>query len=121
MGAQVQGGFYTYRGAVILTVEMSLLTTGLTAIVWIVSPYLHQHSTWISLTIKTALETGLVLTLYAAAVFAWRQQWTLEKGMSESAAFMPFVGQVNAAFFAEFLWLEYLVAVVPFASLYQVC
>jgi hypothetical protein len=117
MGAQVQGGFYTYREAVLLAIEMSLLTTALTATVWIVSPYIHRQATWISLAIKTVLETGFVLALYTAAVFTWRQHWTPEKGMSESAAFMPFVGHINAAFFAEFLWLEYLVAVVPFVSL----
>ena len=37
--------------------------------------------------------------------------------MSDSAAFLPFVGHINAAFFSDFLWLEYLVAVVPLMSL----
>jgi len=37
--------------------------------------------------------------------------------MSDSAAFMPFVGHINAAFFSDFLWLEYIVAVIPFVSL----
>jgi hypothetical protein len=70
----------------------------------------------LSAEVKTVLETGVVLALYTVAVIAWREHWTPEKGMSESAAFMPFVGHINAAFFSDFLWLEYLVAVVPFVS-----
>jgi len=50
-------------------------------------------------------------------VIVLRQHWTAEKGMSDSAAFMPFVGHINAAFFSDFLWLEYIVAVIPFVSL----
>lgn len=117
MGAQVQDGVYTYGEAVRLAIQMSLLTTGLTATVWIVSPYAHKQVTRISLAVKTVLETGVVLALYTAAVIAWRQHWTPERGMSDSAAFMPFVGHINATFFSDFLWLEYLVAVVPFVSL----
>ena len=117
MGAQVHGGVYTHSEAARLAIQMSLLTTGLTAAVWIVSPYVHKQVTWISLAAKTALETGLVLAIYTAVVIAWRQHWTPEKGMSDSAAFMPFVGHINAEFFSDFLWLEYLVAVVPFVSL----
>jgi hypothetical protein len=94
-----------------------MLTTCLTAVVWIASSYIHKRVTWLSLGIKTALETGGVLILYTAAVLAWRNNWTHEKGMSDSAAFLPFVGHINAAFFSDFLWLEYLVAVVPLMSL----
>jgi multiple antibiotic resistance protein len=39
MGVQVQGGVYAYSEAVRLAIQMSLLTTGLTATLWIVSPY----------------------------------------------------------------------------------
>jgi len=117
MGAQVRGGVYTQSEAVRLAIQMSLLTVGLTAIVWIVSPYVHKQVTWKSLAVKTVLETALVLAVYTAAVIAWRQHWSPERGMSDSAAFMPFLGHINAPFFADFLWLEYLVAVVPFVSL----
>jgi hypothetical protein len=37
----------------------------------------------------------------SSVVFIWRQHWTPAEGMTEEAAFMPFVGHVNAAFFAE--------------------
>jgi hypothetical protein len=111
------GNFYTYNEAVLLTIQMALLTTCLTAVVWIVSPYVHKNLNRISLGVTTVVETVIVLALYTAVVFAWRQNWRPEKGLSESAAFMPFVGHINAAFFSDFLWLEYLVAVVPLMSL----
>ena len=115
MGAP--GSFRTHHEAALLTIQMAMLTTCLTAVVWIASSYIHKRVTWLSLGIKTALETGSVLILYTAAVLAWRNNWTPEKGLSESAAFLPFVGHINAAFFSDFLWLEYLVAVVPLMSL----
>ena len=85
MGAP--GSFRTHHEAALLTIQMAMLTTCLTTVVWIASPYIHKRVTWLSLGIKTALETGGVLILYTAAVLAWRNNWTPEKGMSDSAAF----------------------------------
>ena len=95
---------------------MAVLTTCLVSIVWIVSPYIHRSQRRIGLAIKTALETWLILALYTSAVFMWRDHWNPAKGMSEETAFMPIIGHVNAAFFAEFGWLEYFIAVVPAMS-----
>jgi hypothetical protein len=117
MNQSVAGGAHNFRQALLLTIEMSGITTALTALVWIVSPYLHKQQTWIGLAIKTTVETGLILILYTAAVFAWRQNWTPAKGLTEDAAFMPVLGHVNAEFFSDFLWLEYLVAVIPLVSI----
>jgi hypothetical protein len=116
MHATVNGGFYTHNVALRLVIEMSLITTCLIAIVWIASPYMHQSQRWIGLAIKTALETWLLLALYTSAVFMWRDHWNPAKGMSEGAAFMPVIGHVNAAFFAESGWLEYFIAVIPAMS-----
>ena len=117
MRKQAEGGYRTLSQAIHLTIEMSVLTTVLAAITWFVSRRIHRRATWIGLAIKTALETAVVLTLYTALVIFWREQWTPEKGLSDSAAFMPVVGHINAEFFADFGWLTYLVVVVPFVSL----
>jgi hypothetical protein len=117
MNRVVGGGEYTPRQAFLLTVAMSGLTTTLAAVVWIVSPFLHKRQTWLGLAFKTAIETGAILCLYTAVVFARRQSWTPAKGLTEEAAFMPVLGHLNAAFFSDFLWLEYLMAVVPFVSI----
>ncbi len=117
MNRAVGGGAYTLRQAILLTVAMSGLTTTLAAVVWIVSPFLHKRQTWLGLAFKTSLETGAILCLYTAVVFEWRQNWTPAKGFTEEAAFMPVLGHLNATFFSDFLWLEYLIAVVPFVSI----
>jgi hypothetical protein len=116
MSKQVGGGVLPLPEAIRLVVEMSLLTTTLAAIVWAAHPRIHRQGTWIGLAIKTTLETALILILYTAAVLFWRNEWTPGKGMSESAAFMPVIGHINAEFFSDFLWLEYLLVVVPLVS-----
>ena len=116
MHATVNGGFYTRNEALWLVIAMSVITCCLVTVVWMASPYIHRSQGWIGLAIKTSLETWLILALYTSAVFMWRDQWTPAKGMTEEAAFMPVIGHVNAAFFAEFGWLEYFIAIVPAMS-----
>lgn len=117
MNRAVGGGAYTLRQAVLLTVAMAGVTTVLAAVVWIVSPFFHKRQTWLGLAFKTAVETGVILCLYTGAVVAWRQNWTPAKGLTEEAAFMPVIGHLNATFFSDFLWLEYLIVVVPLVSI----
>jgi hypothetical protein len=47
MGAP--GSFHTRHEAVLLTIQMAMLTTCLTAVVWIASWYIHKKVTWLSL------------------------------------------------------------------------
>ena len=110
-------GGYTYRQTISLAFQMATLTTCLVLLVWLMSSAIHTNGTWLSLGIKTALETALVLSIYIAAVVIWRNSWTPEKGFTDEAAFMPIVGHVNAAFFSDFGWLNYLVVVVPIVSI----
>ena len=62
MGAP--GSFRTHHEAVLLTIQMAMLTTCLTAVVWIASSYIHKRVTSLSLGIKTALETGRSFSLH---------------------------------------------------------
>jgi hypothetical protein len=117
MGMSVAGGARSFSQATILTIEMSLLTTVLASIVWLLSPRLHKEQTWLGLAVRTAIETAAILILYTALVLVWRQQWKPADGLSASAAFLPFIGNVNAAFFSEFLWLEYLICVIPLTAI----
>ncbi len=119
MRGQVSGGFRTFSQAVVLVIGMATITTVLTAIVWILSPRLHRELSWIGLALRTCGETAIILILYAALVFAWRETWSPARGMSESASFLPIVGHINAEFFAEAGWLEFLIVVVPFVSLFS--
>ena len=86
MSRAVGGGVHNFRQAVLLTVAMSGVTTTLAAVVWTISPFLHKRQTWIGLAIKTTVETGLILIIYTAVVFVWRQNWTPTQGLSEEAA-----------------------------------
>lgn len=117
MSAFIHGGRYGYREALHLTITMAGITTTLCGVVWLSSPILHRKQTWIGLALKTTLETGVMLFLYTAAVVWWRDQWTPEKGMTDAAAFMPIVGHINAAFFAEYGFLEFLVVVTPLVAI----
>lgn len=119
MDATVHGGARTYSQAVRLTASMACLTTALALIVWVLAPSLHKRSTRISLALKSAGETMVVLGFYTVTVLVWRESWTPARGLTDDAAFMPIVGHVNATFFSEFLWLEYLVVVIPLVSLFS--
>jgi hypothetical protein len=113
----VKGGVYSFSQALFLAFKLSVLTTILTSLVWLLSPLFHKQQSKLELAIKTAVESGLILIIYTAVVFFWRQQWSPEKGMSEAGAFIPFLHHVNAEFFSEFLWMEYLVCVVPVVAI----
>lgn len=117
MNRAVGGGAYTLHQAVLLTVAMSAVTTVLAAVVWVLSPFVHKRQTWLQLAFKTAVETGAILCFYVAVVLAWRQNWAPSKGLTDEAAFIPVIGHLNAIFFSEFLWMEYLIAVVPLVSI----
>jgi hypothetical protein len=117
MGKQVNDRVLSLSEARRCVIEMSILTTTLAAIVWVAHPHILKQGRWMRLAIITTLQTALVLIAYTAAVFFWRNQWTPAQGMSDSAQFMPIVGHINAEFFSDFLWLEYLVVVVPLVSL----
>jgi hypothetical protein len=117
MSLQVKDGVLPFLEARRLVVELSVLTAALSAAVWIANPLVHRQGTWIKLAVTITLETALILILYTAAVFVWRDHWNPADGMSEPAQFMPIVGHVNAQFFSDFLWLEYLCVVVPIVSL----
>jgi len=73
------GNFYRQNEAVLLTIQMALLTTCLTAVGWIVSPYVHKNLDGIPLGVTTGVETVAVLALYTAVVLVWRQNWRPEK------------------------------------------
>lgn len=116
MHALIDGGFYSRHEAILLVTEMALITTCLATIVWLAAPYIHPNAGRIGIAIRAVLETWLLLVLYTSAVVICRDHWTPAKGMSEYAAFMPVIGHVNAAFFAEAGWLEYVIVVIPAMS-----
>lgn len=116
MSAQGKGGFPENPEAFSLTLKMSLLMTAFASVIWFASPIIHKQKRWVGLAIKIALETAAILAIYGVIVVAWRNSWAPEKGMSEAAAFIPIVGHVNAAFFAEYGFLEYFIVVLPLVS-----
>jgi hypothetical protein len=103
--------------AIPLAVEMAAIVTCLAIIVWFLAPRIHRRLGLAGLTLAVALETATVNIAYMAIVLAWRDSWTPARGMTESAAFMPILGHVNAEFFAEAGFLEFLIVVIPFVAL----
>jgi hypothetical protein len=117
MGKQIKDGVYPVSEAISLTIEMSALITALTVIAWLLSGRIRRNATRIGRSVIAAIGTLTILSLYTYVVETWRDHWTPEKGLTESAAFMPVLGHMNAAFFADFGWLGYLLVVVPLAAL----
>jgi hypothetical protein len=117
MRAAIHGGSYAFSEALHLTIAMAGITTVLCGMVWLLSPILHKKQTWFRLALWTALETGVVLAFYTGLVYWWREQWTPEKGLTDGAAFLPVVGHINAAFFSDFLFLEFLMVVTPLMAI----
>jgi hypothetical protein len=113
MSAGIHGGAYAYGEALHVTVAMAGITTVLCGIVWLLSPLLHKKQTLLGLALRTTLEAGLMMALYTGLVVWWRDQWTPQKGMTETTAFMPIIGHINAAFFSDFLFVEFLIVVTP--------
>jgi hypothetical protein len=70
---------------------------------------------WVS--ISTLVMAVIVLLLYAGFVWEWREHWDISKGLSESAAFGPLVGHINAQFFSGYDGLSYIIGVVPVVAI----
>jgi hypothetical protein len=100
-----------------LTVEMATIVTGLAIVVWFLASRIHRRLGLAGLTLAVALETATVNIIYMVIVLAWRESWTSARGMTETAAFMPILGHVNAEFFAEAGFWEFLIVVIPFVAL----
>jgi hypothetical protein len=119
MGSQGRNGFPPKPDAVPLVLEMGCVVTALTVIVWVIGKRLHRRMGLAGVTIGTTLETAAILFAYTALVLAWREGWTPARGMSESAAFLPILGHVNAEFFGNEGFWEFLIVVLPFISLFS--
>jgi hypothetical protein len=117
MGAETKDGALTSTDATSLTIEMSVLMTVLTVTAWSLSARVHRTATRVRLSAAVTIETAVILALYVFVVIMWRQHWTPEKGLTESAAFMPVLGHMNSFFFADYGWLQYLLVDVPLASI----
>ncbi len=116
MAMQIGGGHYGRNEALRYVAEMGLITTVLTALVWIQvgmgmggrRPGPLWNVTW---------KTAAIQIGYTFIVVLRRQLWTPSQGMSDNSAFLPIVGHVNGRFFSEFLWVAFLVQVIPILAL----
>jgi hypothetical protein len=117
MGLQGRDGWPPIPDALQLVLEMGGILTFLTVIVWLIAPRIHRRISLSGLAIRTTLETAAILLAYVALVCVWRDTWTPARGMTESAAFMPFLGHVNAEFLAEVGPIGFAIAVVPFVAI----
>lgn len=117
MGSQGRDGSPPIPDAVPLVLEMGCVVTALTVIAWVIGKRLHRRMGLVGTTIGTTLETAVILFAYTALVLAWREGWTPARGMSESAAFLPILGHINAEFFGNEGFWEFLIVVLPFISL----
>jgi len=66
---------------------------------------------------SAAWRTLLILSLYLLAVLLRRYTQAQGQSVSDDSMFLPFVGHINAVFFAEFRWLSFLIQVIPSMAL----
>ena len=98
--------------------KMGLIITVLTCVVWLLAD--RKKATrrgWKGRGWNVIWKTCAILTLYVAVVLIWRNTWDASQGINEYAMFMPIVGHVNGQFLSEYLWLIFLIQVIPFVGL----
>lgn len=114
MSALVRGRYYQHTQAIRLAAEFSCAVTFLTLIAWLlVRPRKFQSMR--SLGLGVGWRTFAILVPYVAAIVANFQFGT----PLPEPALLPFIGRLNQYFFSEFLWLVYLMQVVPVMTLFS--
>jgi hypothetical protein len=94
-----------------------MITTVLTGLVWIQVRKGSEGSRSGGLLWNVIWKTAAIQIAYIFIVVVRRQLWTPSQGMSDTSAFLPIVGHVNGRFFSEFLWVAFLVQVIPILAL----
>jgi hypothetical protein len=117
MRMQIGGGHYGRNEALRYVAEMGLITTVLTGLVWIQVRKGLEGSRPGRLLWNVIWKTAAIQIAYTFIVVLRRQLWTPSQGMSDNSAFLPIVGHVNGRFFSEFLWVAFLVQVIPILAL----
>jgi hypothetical protein len=107
----IRGGFYQHNEALSVVGKMSLTVTILTAGVWLFVRHRSRSDSQWRLVWNVAWKTAIVLILYVFIVLVRRQLWTPSQG--DDSAFLPLIGNVNGEFLSEFLWLIFVLEVVP--------
>ena len=107
----IHGGSYQRNEALSVVGKMSLIVTILTAAVWLFVRHRNRTCSQWRLVWNVAWKTAIVLILYVFIVLVRRQLWTPSQG--DDSAFLPIVGNVNGEFLSEFLWLIFVLQVVP--------
>jgi hypothetical protein len=110
----IRVGSYQCDEAMSAVGKMSLIVTVLTAAVWLFVRHRSRSGLKWRLVWNVAWKTAIVLVLYVFIVLVRRQLWDPSQG--DDSAFLPIVGTVNGKFLSEFLWLIFLLEVVPIMS-----
>ncbi len=114
IGPLISGGYLSHGQAISVVTKMGLLLTVLTSGAWIWSSrQTSNKKTFLAVWRSAALRTFVVLFFYWLVVFIRREIWTPSQGVNDDAMFLPFIGHVNAVFFAEVGWLSFLIGIIP--------
>jgi hypothetical protein len=116
MSSDITEGTVSIAAARLLTIELAGIICILLLPVQILPAFLWRKRSRLWIGMSTFGLAFIVLFLYAAFVWEWREHWDISKGMSENAAFGPVVGHINAYFFKEMMGLSYVFAVAPIVS-----
>jgi len=113
MSTKIRSGRYSTAEALVLVLELACIVMLLLVPIEVLAPFIHRRNSRFVLSFAVFGESFLMLLLYVALVWWWRDRWTVSRGLSEYAAFGPPVGHVNAQFFAEFDGIAFIVGVAP--------
>jgi amino acid transporter len=98
--------------------KMGLIITILTCVVWLLADRKKtKRRGWKGHGWNVTWKTCAILTLYVAVVLIRRNLWDASQGVNVYAMFLPIVGRVNGQFLSEYLWLIYLIQVIPIVGL----
>jgi hypothetical protein len=96
--------------ALVLVTKMGLVITVLTVSVWVLADQKWGASSGWRSFMRVAWATAIVLLSFALIVICRRILWRPEQG---DKAFFPILDTIISEFFKEFLWLNYVLEVVP--------
>ena len=117
MKYQISQGYYPREEVVTSMWKMALIITILTCVVWFLADRQKTKRWGWRRGWNVTWKTCIALTLYVAIVLIRRNLWDQSQGVNDDAMFLPIVGRTNGQFLSEFLWITFLIQVIPFVGL----
>jgi hypothetical protein len=113
---QIEGGRWTKQEAIFWTFQMAIVSAMLASIALLLSSYLFSPLKTMQGLLADFFMVGVTLAGYTGVNVWWRNSWN---GDLSKPAFLPLWNDVNAHFFYEWNWLNYLLFLSPLVAIFS--